>query len=144
MRDTMKQLEHEFSTMNCICRNCRLMAQDDHEYRSPCPAKLSDLMGFDHVIRVGEDGTVTELRDVYAPDYSDDVVESDDWATFSDGYSGQDRYSGPTMHDSEFIGGALARDILNNEGTYVAVVNYFTDDDGETDIEGWAVLRLKD
>lgn len=35
---------------------------------NPTAQNLSDIMEFDHVIRVDEDGNVTEPRDAYAPD----------------------------------------------------------------------------
>ena len=61
------------------------------------------------------------------------------------GYSGQDRYAGPIMHNSEFIGGQMERDILETPGIYVALVCYWPDaeesDEDETYAEGWAVAR---
>lgn len=106
---------------------------------------LNDVMEFDHVIRVHPDGSVTEPRNVYGPEavYDDEVDGSAEWSLM-DGYSGQDRYSGPIMHPSEFIGGGLARDILDTPGDYVAIVAYYTPEDydpevGEMDAAGWAV-----
>jgi hypothetical protein len=96
---------------------------------------LNDMMEFDHVIEVHADGSVTDANDVYAPDLFDDELMSDDW-TLLNGYSGQSGYSGPIMHNSEFIGGQLERDILAEPGYYVALVNNSLDDD---EPEGWAV-----
>src|SRR5574341_560762 len=105
---------------------------------------LNDLMEVDHVIAVHHDGTVTDGPSwLYAPNLLDEKLDSPQWSMLS-GYSGQDRYSGPVMHDSEYIGGGLARHILEIPGHYVAVVAYWSDgDDDESDyaIEGWAVAR---
>lgn len=118
---------------------------------------LNDLMEFDHVIVVHEDGSITDApRDIYAPEsmFDEDIhpdpvafpafVNPDGWE-FLSGYSGQDRYAGPIMHRSEYIGGGLETAIRETPGTYVAVVvNSYPDDDdenGEIDADGWAVLR---
>ena len=109
---------------------------------------LNDVMEFDLVIEVREDGTVMHRPDIYAPCLYDDALDSDEW-TMLGGYSGQDRYSGPVMHDSESIGGRMARDILAEPGVYVAIVAMWSpenedsdDEDVETSMEGWAVARL--
>ena len=113
------------------------------------PENLNDLMEFDHVIEVHEDGTVTEPRDIFAPDLegNPDGRESvEGWTLISDGYTGQDRYHGPIMHNSEQLAGSLAEDILAEPGVYVALVCYWPDDEdtdeGEIYAEGWAVARL--
>lgn len=88
---------------------------------------LSDLMEFDSPITVHEDGTITsgpEGRDGWAPSLWDGELDTDRWSLI-DGYSGQDSYAGPVMHDSEFIGGRMARDILSEPGTYVAIASYY-------------------
>lgn len=107
---------------------------------------LSNVMDFDHVVTVHDDGTVSDDESgLYAPDvYMDSdltVTVTPGWELLN-GYSGQDRYSGPVMHESEFIGGGMARDILSEPGEYVAVIVYSldTEDDGD-DIAGWAVAR---
>lgn len=106
--------------------------------------KLNDEMEFDHVIHVDEQGNVTDADGVYAPSvYEDDgdpIVDTEGWELM-DGYSGQDRYSGPVMHASEFIGGQMERDILALPGLYVAVVVYPLDD---SEPEGWAVAYQLD
>lgn len=114
---------------------------------------LNGIMEIDHVVRVNDDGTVSDQPDIYAPELHDGTV-SDGW-TLMDGYSAQYGYSGPVMHASEYIGGRLAADILATPGVYVAVANYATtpddaddaddatdpDDEAPDDIDGWAVAR---
>jgi hypothetical protein len=114
--------------------------------------KLNDIMEFDHVIRVHEDGTVSEPEGFYAPNLLDSELDDTSWTLFTKGYSGQYNYTGPIMHDSEFIGGDLAADILSNPGVYVAVVANHTceEHDGPVECdcdtlqEGWAVARFND
>ncbi len=99
---------------------------------------LNDLMSFDHVVTVHDDGTVTDGPvGVYAPELYDGEILADGWELL-DGYSGQDRYSGPIMHASEYVGGRMARDILETPGVYVALVDYPVDGD---EPDGWAVAR---
>lgn len=118
--------------------------------------ELNDIMEFDHIIRVAEDGTITEPRDIYgyfdlnvAMDGTDQFEMSDGWELLQ-GFTGQYSYNGPVMHPSEFIGGGLERHIRETPGYYVAlVVNGSCDYDGTTecDVEhgcecepaGWAV-----
>lgn len=110
---------------------------------------LNERMEFDHVIEVHEDGTVTDAPDgVWAPEYNDDTLDQlpDSGWTLMDGYSGQDRYSGPVMHNSEFIGEGcgMERDILERPGYYVTILAHWPpteDDDPEDydDVEGWLV-----
>lgn len=103
---------------------------------------LNDIMEFDHVIEVHEDGSITDRRDLYAPELHDGELEGDEW-TLLNGFSGQDRYAGPIMHQSEYIGGGMERHIRENPGIYVSLVAYYTpenpDDNDGDDIEGWAV-----
>lgn len=104
---------------------------------------LNDLMQVDHVIRVHEDGSISEPENVWAPEvYSDDdgkdiTVDSmsggPEWSLLS-GFTGQ-QGGGPIMHDSEFVGGHLACHILETPGLYAVVT--VTDGYG-TDV-GWAV-----
>ena len=120
---------------------------------NPTPADLARLMDFDHVVRVLPDGTLTddraEVGDRWAPEVNDDACEGP-WALLA-GYTGQDRYHGPTMHPSERIGGALADDILARPGWYVACVSYawqdpepLEDPDLDDAVAGWAVARIVD
>jgi hypothetical protein len=116
---------------------------------------LNDTMEFDHVIRVADDGTVTDANGWHAPetfiDCDEDgqisaadearfiaAMERAGWSLFTTGYSGQYSYRGPIMHASEYIGGALERDILASPGLYVACIVECLDDDEPA---GWIVLR---
>lgn len=105
---------------------------------------LNDVMAFDHVIQVHPDGTVTDApATVHAPELHDGELhhhpDAPQW-TLMDGYSGQHGYSGPLMHQSEYIGGGLARDILTTPGYYVALTNITSDDEDPTE---WAVARAE-
>lgn len=116
------------------------------------PRALSDVMEFDHVIEVHDDGTVTDgPAGVCAPELhgaeggGTETIEG--WTLVTAGYTGQDRYNGPIMHNSEVLAGRLAEDILGTPGVYVALVCYWPDDESSTDedgpyAEGWAVARL--
>lgn len=107
-------------------------------------AKLNDVMEFDHVIRVDRDGNVTDGPSEYF-ELTDGNLDGPKGWSLMRGYSGQYMYSGPVMHDSEFIGGTMARDILAQPGLYVALVNsYITDDEDGSVLEGWAVAYLPD
>jgi hypothetical protein len=119
---------------------------------------LDSLMQMDHVIRVDDDGLVhDDAQGVYAPEISistarDGISVLDEhekafiadmarvgWSVES-GWSGQNsgRYSGPVMHDSEFVGGSLAEHILTTPGYWVACVASTLD---ENDDEGWVVMH---
>lgn len=107
---------------------------------------------FDCPFRVGHSGRVYDrVESVYAPevynsDETDVEILSDDWEAFSAGYTGQWGYNGPVMHQSEFIGGALADDILSSPGMYVVctVEVLPSDDDPEPLPAGWIVLRKRE
>lgn len=108
--------------------------------------ELNDVMEFGHVIEVRADGSIIDRPDLYAPECYGEPDGSIDFAGYKgwtalDGYSGQDRYSGPIMHPSEYVGGGLARDILSTPGVYVVVV--VDDLDEPEDPYGWAVLRYE-
>jgi hypothetical protein len=97
---------------------------------------LNEVMEFDHVIQVHEDGSITDAPSgIWAPSLYDDVLDDSRW-TLMGGYSGQSGYPGPIMHNSEYIGGQMEKDIRETPGFYVALVNYSLDSD---DCEGWAV-----
>jgi hypothetical protein len=117
------------------------------------PYALNNLMEFDHVIQVHEDGTVTEPSGIWAPSADVDIddegqileehekemirdVKSQGWNLLT-GYSGQYRYSGPIMHSSEYVGGQLAKDILSQPGYYVTTDVITLGPDQE--IAGWVV-----
>lgn len=120
--------------------------QDTTQDRTPATVgTLDELVDFDRVFTVHEDGTRSYPDDVQAPGYVDDVVQGDGWSTWSDGYTRQHGYRGPVMHPSESLGGGMARDMLADPGTYVLTVAYWTpEDDAEDDgpdADGWVVLR---
>jgi hypothetical protein len=93
--------------------------------------------------RVSDDGNVTDVRGYVSPDvYVDSEgipVHSDDWSTV-DGYSHQYGYAGPIMHSSEYLGGAMAREVLATPGVYVLAECLPDDEDGTPD--GWVLLRF--
>ncbi|WP_147265794.1 hypothetical protein [Nocardia puris] len=114
------------------------------------PARLREVMEFDHVIHVDSDGRVSEPKDVYAPDVTESngtvAVDPVDWELLT-GWTGQWNYSGPVMHPSEFVGGRLADHILTTPGTYVTVVVTDLDEldaDGESALAGWAIAYRED
>ncbi len=109
--------------------------------------KLNDLMEFERFIRVNENGSVDEhVLDIWAPNLYDDQLDDPRWEFFSAGYTRQDSYNGPIMHNSEFIGGQLERDILETPGVYAVVISYYSEGstDEETYAEGWAVVKLRE
>lgn len=69
-------------------------------------------------------------------------------AEFINGFSGQDRYAGPIMHESEYLGGGMAQYVLDNPGVYALVAAYYAPEDETEDsapeIHGWALVRLKE
>jgi hypothetical protein len=108
---------------------------------------LNDIMEFEYVVKVDEDGNVERMSDVYAPSLYDGELDSSEWTLV--GNSGQ-QGGGHLMHNSEFIGGGLADMILETPGYYVAVVCYWGPDDNELEdpdydentydgVEGWGV-----
>lgn len=124
---------------------------------------LNAVMEFEHVIRVHEDGTVTEGYDLMAPDLTAEVDADgqcihgdeelirqansyrDSWELLG-GFTGQYGYNGVVLHPSEFIGGGLARHILETPGYYVAVTVECQGPDNDPDENenpyepaGWAV-----
>jgi hypothetical protein len=108
---------------------------------------------FESPFEVTEDGRVIPAHGVYAPELFDEELSPAGTWDFITGYSGQDRYSGPIMHNSEYLGGGMARDTLGWPGTYCLVAAYWSCDDSCTDPaiceaehpyqEGWALVRLK-
>jgi len=95
---------------------------------------LNNVMDFYHVIRVHADGTVTDspespyldeaVRSVLVNadtwEWEDEINLPEGWTLLS-GFTGQYSYNGPVMHVSEYIGGGLARYILETPGDYVAL-----------------------
>ena len=124
------------------------------------PEHLNAHMEFDHVIQVFENGSVVDdVAAVWAPEVYDnspeggpeDIAVSGEGWTLERGWTGQYSYSGPVMHDSEFIGGDLAEHILSTPGYWVAVVVSGPGcddencsgscDNGCDDSYGWVVLH---
>jgi hypothetical protein len=95
---------------------------------------LNDHMEFYHIIRVNADGSLSDspenpyldeavrsrLVNDETEEWEDDINLPEGWELMS-GYTGQHGYNGPVMHASEYIGGGLARDILEAPGDYVAL-----------------------
>ena len=103
------------------------------------PKTLNDLMDFDCVVQVDADGNVMPLMLVHAPELVDGELLAESW-TLLDGFSGQQGYSGPLMHQSEYVGGGLEDWILAHPGQYVTLINTYTDPEDEVyaDTE-WAI-----
>jgi len=103
------------------------------------------------VFRIWRDGkTVERLIDETAPELywvgsdSDDgllIDSSDAWFTVSEGYTNQDHYNGPVMHDSEFISDGMMWSIMEQ---YDPTCHYFVvrypQDSTNGDVEGWVIL----
>lgn len=102
---------------------------------------LNKAFEFDVPVEVKGNGSAAPRLDIFAPDLLDEQVSSG-WELLN-GFSGQDRYAGPIMHPSEYIGGGLARHILQHPGVYVAVAAYYSPEaeGDETTIEGWAIAK---
>lgn len=112
--------------------------------------ELNNLAEFDHPIQVHPDGSVTDApANVYAPsvyEYLDEdgqstgppEIDGSGWE-FVDGFSGQQGYSGPVMHPSEYLGGGMARHVLENPGIYVVVEDMNPED--PDDLIGWCLLK---
>ena len=104
-------------------------------------------MEFDHVFTLHPDGSITEPKDVWAPDVYDDpdgdiIIDGRGWRALT-GMTGQDRYHGAVMHQSEFIGKGIAdylQELAADEPqTFTVVV--VRDADGDLDAaDGWAIL----
>jgi hypothetical protein len=121
---------------------------------------LNQVMEFDHVVEVHADGSVTDSEEspyfelsYYLTDPETGLWEfqssiPEGWELMT-GYTGQYGYNGPCMHASEYIGGRMARDILETPGLYVALIvesdcgyteEHCNDEDGcQCEPEGWAV-----
>ncbi len=117
----------------------------EHELSNPDGRDLNDVMEIGHVVEVRPSGLILDgPPGIYAPDVYLDSTEAPEGWEFLDGYSSQDRYSGPHMADNESIGNSLEDDIRATPGFYVAqvVTDLSADtDEGEDDVAGWVVLR---
>ncbi len=120
--------------------------------RDVTPDTLNEAMNFDSVIYSHGDGTISDVEpgsSLYGPEVStweqedgtwDGVDVAGPWELLS-GFSGQYGYSGLHTHASEYIGGGLARHILETVGFYVAVVitPVPLDEDDDVEPDSWAV-----
>ena len=92
-------------------------------------------------------GIVDDYGDVHIT--GEAWICGDGWEFFSRGYTGQfgAKLSDPVMHESEFVGGRLARDMIQTGGTFVATsvhIDLDGDDGSEPVTAGWVVLRKID
>lgn len=125
---------------------------------------LNAHMEFGSVIRVNPDLTAEDItRDYYGgpesmivgyleadgycgPEFDAQILAElpEHWEPMR-GYTGQYGAGSDSfiMHESEFIGGGLARNILATPGLYVATVvdGMMDDEDVETEPVGWMVAR---
>ena len=121
--------------------------------------ELNTSVEFNIPFTINADGTVM-MNDNVAPDevlggytnrtgdYVYGLYVDGNWVPWSHGYTGQDRYSGPVLHNSEQLSGRIAEDLLNEPGEYcLCEVGWEYDehdleyDDGELYYEGWVVLK---
>lgn len=109
---------------------------------------LNRAIEFDCPFEVHDDGTVTSAHGLYAPadvywiedtnGIGDIEMDNSSWYPLY-GFSSQYNYPGPVMHPSEYVGGRMAQEMLDNPGVYVVTaVTCLTDDD---DIAGWIALE---
>lgn len=92
---------------------------------APDHTALNDMLSDYAVIRstgTGELAGVSLVADTNQPYFEedpdgDDHELDDPWSLLT-GFTGQHGYSGPGLHASEYIGGGLARHILDTPGLY--------------------------
>lgn len=119
----------------------------------PTPDTLGGLVEFDSPFVITYRGElVAAPESLSAPEaieYADgqlviDYYRPGRWEPI-DGYSGQYGYSGPVMHPSEYLGGRMARGIIDSPGAYVMTAVYAIPDDDDDDVTdnvtGWVVCR---
>lgn len=121
----------------------------DHDFN-----KLGELINaieFDHVftISVNTDGVaIGDWENMYAPEIvehsaeTDVAIMGDGWEALT-GFTGQYGYHGAVNHPSEFIGSAIARELvrLSGDEPQAFVVTLVTDPDGDDADGGWAILH---
>ena len=86
-------------------------------------------MDFDHVLEVMPDGTWQAVEGLYAPeavDVDSMATKLDGWSLPLSGFTGQDRYTGPWLHDSEQIEGGVETYVLEHPGYWVAIYGQHT------------------
>lgn len=118
--------------------------------RSATPETLSSLVEFDAPFEVTEDGQVIphlpHSEALYAPDVYDGELLGDKWKPVC-GYSGQygTKRGDFIMHNSEYLGGGMARDVLASPGVYCLVIARWEAEEGEEDEgpidEGWVLVK---
>ena len=113
---------------------------------------LSEEIEFDHIVYSHGDGTISDVNpyvagwgpELYICEQEDGTWTMEDveapW-TLLTGFSDQHGYDGPMMHASEYIGGGLARHILETPGFYTAgVVDPLPLDEDSNDApDSWVV-----
>lgn len=120
---------------------------------------LNDFMTLDRVIRVHDNGMVSDSpisewfddvcdlldEDGNCTDLTGGAIEGlpDGWQLLT-GFSGQWAYRGPDFHTSEYIGGGLARHILETPGDYVALVARGVRENGYPDTDEGEEMREDD
>lgn len=97
------------------------------------------------VLPNGEFATVNMYCPSVLTDKSTDVyIDDSKWVALT-GYTGQYGYNGAVLHSSEYLGGGLLLDILEDVGTiYCLTVVYNPEEDQEEyddDMAGWCVLQ---
>ncbi|MDE8647579.1 hypothetical protein [Rhodococcus qingshengii] len=115
-------------------------------------ASLNDQMELGHVIEVTAKGEILDSYDAYVESSVEQPLDSNGDAigepeppsgwTFLRGFSGQQSYSGPVLHTSEFVAGGLEKHIRENPGLYVALSVEATEDgEDESTGVGWVVAH---
>lgn len=107
------------------------------------PDNLNSLVEFDSAFIVTPEG-IESAHGVYVPavqnaDVGDIYIESTKWEALT-GYTGQHGYNGAVLHSSEYLGGGLARDILEDVGGIYAITTVEDLEDPENPV-GWCVLK---
>ena len=88
----------------------------------------------------------SDSREFWVPEVlnsaTDDIyIEGEGWEALK-GFSGQHAYNGAVLHPSEYMGGGLARHMLENPGVYA--ITEVREEDGtlpDSALIGWVVLR---
>lgn len=104
---------------------------------------LNQSVEFDVPFLVHADGTISRSDERAYLEVNDDTLGQSvggAWCLLRN-WTGQHGYNGPTMHPSEYLGGALARHVLETPGTYVLLISYaFDDEDPDDDgMAGWCI-----
>lgn len=101
-------------------------------------------INFDSPFIVLPNGEFERARSIYGPSaYHDEdcdiYLDSSGWTALT-GYTGQHGYNGAVLHSSEYLGGGLLKDILDDVGGVycLTVVEDMEDPDNPV---GWCVLQ---